>query len=111
LNFTAGADTEFTVLQRSSDERVSSPLALGRKAVMLCNDVRRVVYFFLDDSLSASKKSDLEIHLTTCSDCEVRITVQRRLRTFVRARLSRVSAPEHLRSRLTQSLRTVSVSE
>ncbi|HKR66999.1 MAG TPA: zf-HC2 domain-containing protein [Thermoanaerobaculia bacterium] len=72
---------------------------------MLCDDVKRVVYFFLDGSLGDSKKVDLEIHLSNCPDCEVRIRVHRKLRDFVRRRLTPMSAPEHLRLRLSQSLR------
>lgn len=72
---------------------------------MLCDDVKRVVYFFLDGSLGNHKQRDIEIHLKNCSDCEIRIVVQRKLRSFVRKRLSRVSAPDTLRVRLSQSLR------
>jgi mycothiol system anti-sigma-R factor len=72
---------------------------------MLCNDVKRVVYFFLDGSLGSSKKQALEIHLKDCPDCEIRITVHRKLRSFVKTRLIRVTAPDTLRVRVTQSLR------
>ena len=74
---------------------------------MLCDDVKRVVYFFLDGSLGESRKQAFEIHLKDCPDCEVRIIVQRNLRSFFKRRLSRVSAPDTLRIRLTQSLRAV----
>ena len=74
---------------------------------MPCDDVRRVIYFLLDGSLGASKKSDLEQHLHDCPDCGVRVVIQRRLRQFVRSRLTPVAAPDHLRVRLTQSLRLV----
>ena len=72
---------------------------------MLCDDVKRVVYFFLDGSLGATKKQAFEIHLKDCPDCEVRIVVHRKLRSFVRQRLGRVTAPETLRIRLSQNLR------
>jgi mycothiol system anti-sigma-R factor len=72
---------------------------------MLCDDVKRVVYFFLDGSLGDRKKVDLEIHVSNCPDCEIRIIIQRKLRKFVRQRLSPVTAPPTLRSRLSQSLR------
>lgn len=72
---------------------------------MLCDDVKRVVYFFLDGSLGHQKQHAFEIHLINCPDCEIRITIQRKLRSFVRQRLSPVAAPETLRIRLTQSLR------
>ena len=74
---------------------------------MLCDDVKRVVYFFLDGSLGDQKQHELVIHLDDCPDCEIRITVQRKLRSFIRRRLSPVSAPETLRIRLSQSLRAV----
>ena len=73
---------------------------------MLCNDVKRVVYFFLDGSLGDSKKQALEIHLSNCPDCEIRIAVHRKLRSFFRKRTSPLAAPETLRIRLVQSLRT-----
>jgi mycothiol system anti-sigma-R factor len=97
---------EFTNLQPSSDERVSSPLAHGRTALMLCDDVKRVMYFFLDGSLGDSKRQTIELHLHDCPDCEVRIIVHRKMRSFFRRRLSGLPAPDSLRVRLTQSLRT-----
>jgi len=100
---------EFTNLQRSCTTRVWNRrhLTPGRKAVMLCDDVKRVVYFFLDGSLGDHKKHALEIHVSNCPDCEVRVTVHRKLRSFLRRRLSPVQAPQTLRIRLTQSLRTL----
>jgi hypothetical protein len=70
-----------------------------------------VLYFFLDGSIGSQKKRDIEIHLSNCPDCEIRIVVQRRLRSFVRERLSPVQAPEHLRVRLTQSIRQFATAE
>ena len=74
---------------------------------MLCDDVKRVMYFFLDGSVGDQKRHAIEIHVSNCPDCEIRVVVQRKLRSFIRKRLSPVSAPETLRIRLTQSLRTV----
>ena len=54
---------------------------------MLCDDVKRVVYFFLDGSLGHQKQHAFEIHLSNCPDCEIRIIVHRKLRAFVRKRL------------------------
>lgn len=72
---------------------------------MLCDDVKRVIYFFLDGSLGDSKRQSIEIHLHDCPDCETRVTIHRRLRGFFRSRLVPVSAPETLRVRVVQSLR------
>ncbi len=74
---------------------------------MLCDDVKRVMYFFLDGSLGDSRRQTIEIHLHDCPDCDVRITVHRKLRSFLRKRLSPVAAPDTLRIRLSQSLRTL----
>lgn len=78
---------------------------------MLCDDVKRVVYFFLDGSMSDSKKQALEIHLSNCPDCEIRIVVQRKLRSFFRKRFTPAAAPETLRIRLVQTLRAVPAGE
>jgi mycothiol system anti-sigma-R factor len=72
---------------------------------MLCDDVKRVIYFFLDGSLGDSKKQNVEIHLTGCEDCTIRIVIQRRLRGFIRKRLAPLHAPDTLRVRVVQSLR------
>ncbi|HVE70896.1 MAG TPA: zf-HC2 domain-containing protein [Thermoanaerobaculia bacterium] len=72
---------------------------------MLCDDVKRVMYFFLDGSVSDQKRQHIEIHLSDCPDCETRVTIHRRLRGFFRKRLSPMAAPETLRVRVVQSLR------
>lgn len=72
---------------------------------MLCDDVKRFAYFFLDGSLGHHKQADLEIHVSLCHDCEIRIIVHRKLRAFVRRRLTPMTAPERLRSRLAESIR------
>lgn len=74
---------------------------------MLCDDVRRVVYFFLDGSLADGKQNDLRSHLSRCPDCDQRIGVQKRLRNFVKTRLSPVSAPERLKLRVSRALRAI----
>lgn len=74
---------------------------------MLCDDVRRVMYFFLDGALADGKQKDLSSHLSRCPECDQRISVQRRLRTFVRQRLSPVNAPERLKLRVSRALRAI----
>ena len=74
---------------------------------MCCDDVKRVVYFFLDGSLGDQRRMAIELHLSDCPDCELRIVVHRRLRDFVRQRLTPITAPPHLRVRLSQSLRSM----
>ncbi len=72
---------------------------------MGCDDVRRVVYFFLDGSLSSNRKREFLEHLNDCPGCAERTQLHRRLRTFVRKRLTAYMAPARLKVRLTRSLR------
>ena len=72
---------------------------------MICYDVKRVIYFFLDGQLGESKQKDLVSHLDLCSDCERRAAIHRRLRVFVQKRLHIDRAPEHLKRRLTRAVR------
>ena len=72
---------------------------------MVCDDVKRVIYFFLDGTLGDIKKRDFDSHVNFCPECERRMRIQRRLREFVTHRLSRIPAPDHLKTRLTRSIR------
>lgn len=72
---------------------------------MVCDDVRRVIYFFLDGQLGEKKQQDLNSHLHLCPDCEQRTLIQQRLRSFVRKRLPPYDAPAHLKQRLTRAVR------
>lgn len=73
---------------------------------MICDDVRRFVYFYLDGNLGERKSHLLTLHIDGCSDCDGRVRLHRRLRDLVRARLSREPVPDTLRIRLRESLRT-----
>ncbi len=74
---------------------------------MLCDDVKRVVYFFLDGSLGDSKKKDVSTHLNLCPDCEARTRISGRLRNFFKKRMARVSAPARFKKRLSRTLRAL----
>ena len=74
---------------------------------MLCDDVKRVLYFFLYGSLAETKKKDFSSHLNLCPDCEARTKISGRLRNFFRKRMARVSAPARFKQRLTRSLRAI----
>lgn len=77
---------------------------------MVCDDVRRVAYFFLDGTLGESKKAEFERHLGLCDDCETRVRFHDRMRLFLRRRLSPVAAPQSFRERLGASLQGMRVS-
>ncbi len=74
---------------------------------MLCRDVKRVVYFFLDGSLGEKQRLDLDNHLKCCPECVTRLEIEKRLRDFLRSRFARMTntAPERLRRRLSRSIR------
>ena len=72
---------------------------------MICDDVKRVIYFFLDGQLSQNKQQDFSSHLDTCTDCDRRAQIQRRLREFVHKRLHVDPAPDHLKRRLSRAVR------
>lgn len=74
---------------------------------MICRDVKRVVYFFLDGSLGPNKKQDFDKHLKLCPDCDARTKLHERLREFLKRRVTKLSsaAPDHLKTRLTRSIR------
>lgn len=76
---------------------------------MGCDDVRRVIYFFLDDSLGESRKQDVGKHLDVCPECGQRARISKRIRDFFRRRIQRVSAPERFKTRLTRSIRAIRV--
>ena len=74
---------------------------------MICDDVKRVAYFFLDGNLGERKQIDFKIHVSICPECEQRVSIHRRLRLFICKRLSRDSAPQRLRQRLARSFRAL----
>ncbi len=71
---------------------------------MVCDDVRRVAYFFLDGTLGESKRSAVERHLGLCHDCDTRVRFHDRMRGFLRRRLTPVAAPAAFRERLGATL-------
>lgn len=72
---------------------------------MLCDDVKKVVYFFLDGSMAERKQQDFQSHLTLCPECERRTQMHRRMRDFIKRKLTVDSAPARLKSRLERSIR------
>lgn len=74
---------------------------------MLCDDVKRVAYFFLDGSLAETKSNDFKTHVSICPTCEQRVSIHRRMRNFVTSRLNRDSAPARLRNRLARTFRAL----
>lgn len=74
---------------------------------MVCDDVKRIVYFFLDGELGAKKATDLQQHVDECKDCGDRVTIHKRLRNFIRRKL-RSAAPARLRDRILLAVKSQS---
>lgn len=72
---------------------------------MVCNDLKKIVYFFLDGELGLDRDQELRKHLKACVECDHRVLIHVRLRHFVKQRLSRDIAPPTLRQRLHDVLR------
>lgn len=71
---------------------------------MVCDDVRRIAYFFLDGQLGENRHTDLQGHVQACPSCDGRLTIHRRLREFIRRRLAPVTAPPPLRDRIRNAI-------
>lgn len=67
---------------------------------MVCDDVKRIVYFYLDGQVGEQKKSAITSHLKDCRGCDDRVEISRRLRLFIAKRLGPHSAPDRLRIRI-----------
>lgn len=67
---------------------------------MVCDDVKRIAYFFLDGKLGKNRDNDFQTHLRECDDCDYRIIVHRRIRLFLKKRLGSKLAPERLRTKI-----------
>ena len=87
--------------------RVVTWIARKEPFSMICDDVKRVAYFFLDGSMGERKQTDFKTHVSICPDCEQRVSIHRRLRNFIAKRLGRDSAPQSLRQRLSRSFRAL----
>ena len=58
---------------------------------MLCDEVKRAVYFYLDGALDDRRNDDFRTHLDDCPGCDQRMLVHRRMREFVRHRLAQIT--------------------
>lgn len=67
---------------------------------MVCDDVKRIAYFFLDGKLGKNRNDDFQSHLHECADCDYRIIVHKRIRVFLKKRLGSKLAPERLRAKI-----------
>ena len=67
---------------------------------MVCGELKHLVYFYLDGTVGQHKADEFRLHLDTCADCARYVSVEERLRRFLRSRLRPRCAPERLRDRI-----------
>lgn len=67
---------------------------------MVCDEIRRLAYFYLDGTVGSVKAAGFESHVGLCPECGARLTIHRRVREFVRISLKPLEAPEQLRERV-----------
>ena len=73
--------------------------------MIICSEIRRLAYFYLDGTVGSAKAASIETHIERCPDCGTRLAIHRRLREVVRLSLKPLSAPEGLRDRIRQTCR------
>jgi anti-sigma factor (TIGR02949 family) len=73
-------------------------------ARLTCEQAARQLFAYLDRALAGESLEELEKHLEDCLDCCDRLQFNRRLDTFVKARLSEAPLPEGLEARLRRGL-------
>lgn len=67
---------------------------------MYCGDIKHLVYFFLDGTVGQVKADEFRSHLDACEGCRSYVSVEERLRRFLRSRLRPCCAPDGLRERI-----------
>jgi anti-sigma factor (TIGR02949 family) len=71
---------------------------------LTCAQAVRQFFAYLDRALAGEPLEALEKHLADCLDCCDRLEFNRRLDTFVKARMGEAPLPEGLEARLRQGL-------
>jgi anti-sigma factor (TIGR02949 family) len=67
---------------------------------VICDEIRRLAYFYLDGTVSSAKAASLESHVVHCPECGARLAINRRVREVVQLSLRPLQAPERLRVRV-----------
>ena len=84
-------------------------MAYGDPEDIECGSVLRDVWLFLDDELDPEKRSAVEAHLDGCSPCLEEANLDQKLKALLHSKCGGDRAPEQLRARLVERLRSVSV--
>ncbi|MCO4761477.1 MAG: zf-HC2 domain-containing protein [Myxococcales bacterium] len=71
---------------------------------MICDDVRKYDYTYLDDEFDRRERAEFEAHITACPPCRDHVARAARFREGVRKHLRCDEAPSHLRGRVCAGL-------
>jgi len=72
---------------------------------VICDEIRRLAYFYLDGTVGSEKTASFELHVDRCPECGTRLRIHRRIREVVRLSFKPMPAPERLRLRVQQACR------
>jgi len=84
-------------------------MAYGEPEDIECAGVLRDVWLFLDDELDPDNRAAVEAHLDGCSPCLEEANLDQKLKALLHSKCGGDRAPEELRVRLTERLRSVTV--
>lgn len=73
---------------------------------MDCEKVRQEIFLYIDKEMDEEAQAWVSAHLSRCGDCSRHIRYTIKMLMLVRQRCSRRSAPDGLRSRILERLRT-----
>jgi len=74
-----------------------------------CASVLRDVWLFLDDELDPANRAAVEAHLDGCSPCLEEANLDQKLKALLHSKCGGDRAPEELRARVVERLRSVTV--
>jgi len=72
-----------------------------------CAGVLKDVWLFLDDEMNAAKRAAVEAHLDGCEPCLEEANFEQKLKALLHTKCGGDQAPETLRSKLIERLRSV----
>lgn len=71
---------------------------------MKCQEVRKFIDAFVDQELEPRQALLIEEHVGSCEACRTRVAVTKRLKQEIQARHQPLSAPDHLRRRVDETV-------
>lgn len=82
-------------------------MSCGRPHETDCAEVLAEMWLYLDDECTCDRRERLQRHLEECGPCLARYGLEEHLKTLLARKCGGEHAPETLRKRLHESIRTV----